>query len=58
MKRGMVLFLTLVLMAAMAVTTANAQQYVHTDILTGHTAWAAGRVYPRNLTMAAGLSFS
>ena len=36
MKRGMVLFLTLVLMAALAVTTANAQQYVHTDTLTGH----------------------
>ena len=34
MKRGMVLFLTLVLMAAMAVTTANAQQYVHTDTFT------------------------
>ena len=33
MKTGMVLFLTLVLMAAMAVTTANAQQYVHTDTL-------------------------
>ena len=37
MKRGMVLTLTLVLMAAMAVTTANAQQYVPTDTLTGHT---------------------
>ena len=37
MKRGMVLFLTLVLVAAMAVTTANAQQYVHTDTLTGRT---------------------
>ena len=34
MKRGMVLFFTLVLMAAMAVTTANAQQYVHTDTFT------------------------
>ena len=33
MKRGMVLFLTLVLTAAMAVTTANAQQWVHTDTL-------------------------
>ena len=33
MKKGMVLFLTLVLMAAMAVTTADAQQYVHTDTL-------------------------
>ena len=36
MKRGMVLTLTLVLMAAMAVTTADAQQYVHTDTLEGH----------------------
>ena len=36
MKRGMVLTLTLVLMAAMAVTTADAQQYVHTDTLIGH----------------------
>ena len=41
MKRGMVLFLTLVLMAAMAVTNANAQQYVHTDTLTGHTDYVA-----------------
>ena len=37
MKKLMVLTLTLVLTAAMAVTTANAQQYVHTDTLTGHT---------------------
>ena len=40
MKTGMVLFLTLVLIAAMAVTTANAQQYVHTDSLSG-----SGAVY-------------
>ena len=33
MKTGTVLTLTLVLIAAMAVTTANAQQYVHTDTL-------------------------
>ena len=37
MKRGMVLFLTLVLMAAMAVTNANAQQYVHTDTIGTHS---------------------
>ena len=33
MKTRLVLTLTLVLIAAMAVTTANAQQYVHTDTL-------------------------
>ena len=37
MKTRLVLTLTLVLIAAMAVTTANAQQYVHTDTLTGRT---------------------
>ena len=37
MKTRTVLTLTLVLIAAMAVTTANAQQYVPTDTLTGHT---------------------
>ncbi|RKU37948.1 hypothetical protein C6495_01005 [Candidatus Poribacteria bacterium] len=36
MKRGMVLTLTLLLLAAMAVTNADAQQYVHTDTLEGH----------------------
>ena len=41
MKRGMVLMITLVLTVAMAVMNANAQQYVHTDTLTGHT----GHVY-------------
>ena len=42
MKTGTVLTLTLVLIAAMAVTTANAQQYVHTDTLTEQTSgiWA------------------
>ena len=34
MKTRIVLTLTLVLIAALAVTTANAQQYVHTDTLT------------------------
>ena len=37
MKTGMVLTLTLVLMAAMAVTNANAQQYVHTDTIGTHS---------------------
>ena len=37
MKTVTLLTLTLVLTAAMAVTAANAQQYVHTDTLTGHT---------------------
>ena len=37
MKTVTLLTLTLVLTAAMAVTTANAQQWVHTDTLTGHT---------------------
>ena len=38
MKKLTLLTLTLVLTAAMAVTNATAQQYVHTDTLTGHTA--------------------
>ena len=54
MKRGMVLFLTLVLMAAMAVTTASAQQYVHTDTLTGHTAWIGGIAFKDNGTLISG----
>ena len=51
MKRGMVLFLTLVLMAAMAVTTANAQQYVHTDTLRGHTSWPGKIAFKDNETL-------
>ena len=54
MKRGMVLFLTLVLMAAMAVTTANAQQYVHTDTLTGHTGYVYGITFKDNGTLISG----
>ena len=54
MKRGMVLFLTLVLMAAMAVTTANAQQYVHTDTLAGHTNTAYGIAFKDNGTLISG----
>ena len=54
MKRGMVLFLTLVLMAAMAVTTANAQQYVHTDTLTGHTSNVRGIAFKSNGTLISG----
>ena len=54
MKTGMVLFLTLVLIAAMAVTTANAQQYVHTDTLTGHRGWASGLTFKDNGTLISG----
>lgn len=54
MKRGMVLFLTLVLMAAMAVTNADAQQYVHTDTLTGHTAWIGGIAFKGNGMLISG----
>ena len=54
MKRGMVLFLTLVLMAAMAVTTATAQQYVHTDTLTGHTSSVYGLAFKDNGTLISG----
>ncbi len=54
MKRGMVLTLTLVLTAAMAVTTANAQQYVHTDTLTGHTHSVYGIAFKDNETLISG----
>ena len=54
MKRGMVLFLTLVLMAAMAVTTANAQQYVHTDTLKGPTSLTWGIAFKDNGTLISG----
>ena len=54
MKTRIVLTLTLVLIAAMAVTTANAQQYVHTDTLTGHTNWVNGRVFKDNATLISG----
>ena len=54
MKRGMVLFLTLVLTVAMAVTTANAQQWVHTDTLTGHTAGVGGIAFKGNGTLISG----
>ena len=56
MKRGMVLFLTLVLTAAMAVTTANAQQYVHTDTLTGHTSGIWAIAFKDNGTLISGSS--
>ncbi|RKU37300.1 hypothetical protein C6495_02090 [Candidatus Poribacteria bacterium] len=54
MKTGMVLTLTLVLMAALAVTTANAQQYVHTDTLTGHTNWLGKMAFKDNGTLISG----
>ena len=54
MKRGMVLFLTLVLMVAVTVTNANAQQYVHTDTLTGHTSMVEGLAFKDNGTLISG----
>ena len=54
MKRGMVLTLTLVLMVAVAVTNADAQQYVHTDTLTGHTNWVGGIAFKDNGTLISG----
>ena len=54
MKTGTVLTLTLVLIAAMAVTTANAQQYVHTDTLTGHTGGVSEIAFKNNVTLISG----
>ena len=54
MKTRLVLTLTLVLIAAMAVTTANAQQYVHTDTLTGHTSDIHGIAFKDNETLISG----
>ena len=56
MKTRTVLTLTLVLIAAMAVTTANAQQYVHTDTLTGHTITVKGIAFKDNGTLISGSS--
>ena len=54
MKNLTLLTLTLVLTAAMAVTTATAQQYVHTDTLTGHTHYVRGFVFKDNETLISG----
>ena len=54
MKTGMVLTLTLVLMAAMAVTNADAQQYVYTDTLTGHTSKVNAIAFKDNGTLISG----
>ena len=54
MKNLTILTLTLVLIAAMAVTTANAQQYVHTDTLTGHTGSVNGIAFKGNGTLISG----
>ena len=55
MKTGMVLFLTLVLTAAMAVTTANAQQWVHTDTLTrSGTTFVGAIAFKDNRTLISG----
>ena len=54
MKQLTVLTLTLALIAAMAVTTATAQQYVHTDTLTGHTNYVNGIAFKDNGTLISG----
>ena len=54
MKKLTIFTLTLLLTAAMALTTANAQQYVHTDTLTGHTNSVSGRVFKDNATLISG----
>ena len=54
MKTGIVLTLTLVLIAAMAVTNADAQQYVHTDTLTGHTTNIGALAFKDNGTLISG----
>ena len=54
MKKLTLLTLTLVLIAAMAVTTSTAQQYVHTDTLTGHTAQIGEIAFKDNGTLISG----
>ena len=54
MKKLTLLTLTLALIAALAVTTANAQQYVHTDTLTGHTGNPSGIAFKDNGTLISG----
>ena len=54
MKKLTLLTLTLVLTAVMAVTTATAQQYVHTDTLTGHTGTVVGIAFKDNGTLISG----
>ena len=55
MKKLMVLTLTLALITAMAVTTATAQQYVHTDTLTGNTGTVRGIAFKDNGTLITGV---
>ena len=54
MKTLTLLTLTLVLMAAMAMTNAYAQQYVHTDTLTGHPSGVQGIAFKDNGTLISG----
>ena len=54
MKKLTIFTLTLLLTAAMAVTTANAQQYVHTDTLTGHTFGFGAIAFKDNGTLISG----
>ena len=54
MKTLTLLTLTLVLTVAMALTPATAQQYVHTDTLTGHTSYVLDIVFKDNGTLISG----
>ena len=54
MKKLTLLTLMLVLMAAMALTPATAQQYVHTDTLTGHTSGVTELAFKDNGTLISG----
>ena len=49
-----VVLLTLLLTTAMAATTATAQQYVHTDTLTGHTSGVSELAFKDNGTLISG----
>ena len=51
MKKLTLLTLTLALTAAMTVTTATAQQYVHTDTLTGHEGYPSGIAFKDDRTL-------
>ena len=54
MKKLTLLTLTLVLTAAMALTPATAQQYVHTDTLNGHTSYVLDIAFKDNGTLISG----
>ena len=52
--KNTVFILTLLLTTAMALTPATAQQYVHTDTLTGHTSRVIGIAFKDNGTLITG----